>query len=186
MAPYVQLRPGKASMSVLCCRVPDFLTALELRRHPTLAERPLALLGPDERVWAASREARTSGVFTQMRARDAQMRCPDVVLRELDLPACESEQSAFLATLARSELPIEALTWGAAYVDLTAGTDSAERRKCCASKRGARSSSRWAVRSVLRWAGTPGNSRPRRRHAARLLAICASSIVMRNSVSSRL
>jgi nucleotidyltransferase/DNA polymerase involved in DNA repair len=116
-------------MSVLCCRVPDFLTALELRRHPTLAERPLALLGPDERVWAASREARTSGVFTQMRARDAQMRCPDVVMRELDLPACESEQSAFLATLARSELPVESLTWGAAYVDLTVGTDSAQKAK---------------------------------------------------------
>ena len=58
-------------MSVLCCRVPHLLITLACRRTPALADRPLALLGPDERVWAASPLAAQSGVQTQMRAEEA-------------------------------------------------------------------------------------------------------------------
>jgi hypothetical protein len=38
-------------MSVLCCRIPDFLFGLALRRDPGLGGRAVALLGSDERVW---------------------------------------------------------------------------------------------------------------------------------------
>ena len=91
---------------------------LTLRQHPALAEKPVALLGPDERIWATSNIARDSGVCIQMSQRQAQMRCPDVVLHPADLQACRSEQAALLATLARWQLPIEPLGWGLAYVDL--------------------------------------------------------------------
>ncbi len=67
-------------MSVLCCRVPDFLINLTLRRHPDWSDRPLALLSHDERICAVSNEARTDGVRLQMRPRQAEMRCPDLLL----------------------------------------------------------------------------------------------------------
>lgn len=107
-------------MSVLCCQVPDFLVGLARRNQPDLSERPLALLGADERVWAVSREAQLSGVSTQMTPRQAQMRCPDVFLRPLDTEGGEAEQSAFVRILAECGLPVEAQTWGIAYVDLHA------------------------------------------------------------------
>ena len=105
-------------MSVLCCRVPDFLVALAVRREPMLAACPLALLGPDERVWAASAQAHSAGVRVQMTPRRAQAYCPDIILRSLDFAHAQSEQHAFLDELARWELPVEETSWGAAYIDL--------------------------------------------------------------------
>ncbi len=119
-------------MSVLCCRVPNFLMGLAYRHQPKLIGRPLALLGPDERVWAVAPEARLSGVCVQMHARQAQMRCPDLMLRPLEIQTCQAEQSALLGTLAQSGLPVEASTWGMAYVDLhtVAHTAQAVRPLC--------------------------------------------------------
>lgn len=105
-------------MSVLCCRIPNFLVALACRRQPTWAGRPLALLGPDERLWAVSPEARRYGVQMQMRPQQAQLYCPDLLLRPLALEESQSEQQAFLATVATWELPVEPQEWGVAYVDL--------------------------------------------------------------------
>ncbi len=107
-------------MSVLCCHVPNLLITLALRQAPDLAGHPLALLGPDDRVWAASPEAAGSGVQQQMRAQEARTACPDLLLRPLDLQAAETEQSALLAELAEWQLPVEPLGWGSAYVDLHA------------------------------------------------------------------
>jgi len=111
-------------MSVLSCRVPDFLIGLAQRQEPKWSGLPLALLGADERISAVSPEARQSGVAVQMSARQAQMRCPEVVLTPLNDSACQTEQSAFVGTLAECGLPVEVQTWGAAYVDLreVAGT----------------------------------------------------------------
>ncbi len=105
-------------MSVLCCRVPNFLINLTLRRRPEWAGKPLALLGPDERIWAVSETARKSGVQVRMPPRQAQMRCPDLLLQPADLEAGQNEQAALLNKLARWELPVEPLGWGLAYVDL--------------------------------------------------------------------
>src|ERR1700694_2695129 len=105
-------------MSVLCCRVPNFLVGLAARQHPEWEGRPLALIGAEGHIWAASPEARQSGVCTQMSARQAQTRCPDLLLHTLDAQQCEAEQDALLGTLAQSGLPVEAQTWGVAYVDL--------------------------------------------------------------------
>jgi nucleotidyltransferase/DNA polymerase involved in DNA repair len=105
-------------MSVLCCRIPDFLIRLHLRRHPAQGEHPLALLGGDERVWAVSPIARQNGVLPGMTGRQAQQRCPDLRRCSLDSAAAEAEQDAFLGLLHASGLPVEPLGWGMAYVDL--------------------------------------------------------------------
>ncbi len=105
-------------MSILCCHIPDFLIALHTRRWPEEGVRPLGLVGEDERLWAASSEAQASGVLAGMTPRQAQMRCPDVLLRPLDEGEAEASQQDFLQTLARWELPVEPLGWGGAYLDL--------------------------------------------------------------------
>ena len=105
-------------MSILCCHIPDFLIALHTRRWPEENARPLALVGEDERLWAASPKAQGSGVLVGMTPRQAQMRCPDVKLRPLDNTESEAEQQAFLYTLGCWELPVESLGWGGAYLDL--------------------------------------------------------------------
>ncbi len=107
-------------MSIMCCRVPDFLVGLAERGRPELGGKPVALLGADELVCAASLEARQSGVTLQMERRQAQMRCPDVHLQPLDLEKCQAEQGAFVGKLAECGLPVEASPWGVAYVDLRA------------------------------------------------------------------
>lgn len=107
-------------MSVLCCRIPNFLVALACRKHPALKERPLALLGPDDCIWALSPEAQKYGVRISMRPQEAQIHCPSLFIRDLELAACEAEQSAFLAAAACWELPVERQTWGTVYVDLHA------------------------------------------------------------------
>jgi nucleotidyltransferase/DNA polymerase involved in DNA repair len=107
-------------MSVLCCNVPNLLITLACRQSPSWAGRPLALLGPAERVWAASPEAGQYGVQTQMRPQQAQIACPDLLLRPLDLTTAEAEQSALLAELAEWQLPVEPQSWGSAYVDMHA------------------------------------------------------------------
>ena len=112
-------------MSVLCCHIPDFLLTLACRTQPDAATRPFALLGPDERVCAVSAPARQSGVCREMPARQAQMRCPDISLRPLDIQTSQEEQDAFLGTIAHWQLPVEAQGWGSAYVDLSQVADAA-------------------------------------------------------------
>ena len=113
-------------MSVMCCRIPDFLIGLAERRQPELAGKPVALLGTDERVWAASTEARESGVCLRMPARQARMRCADVQLQSLDLETCQAEQDAFVGTLADCGLAVESPAWGWAYVDLHAVANTSQ------------------------------------------------------------
>lgn len=116
----VRFTPGKPGecMSVLCCCIPDLLITLACRHAPGWAGRPLALLGPDERVWAASPVAAHSGVQPQMRAQQAQIACPDLLLQPLDLLAAQATQNALLAELAEWQLPVEPQSWGSAYVGL--------------------------------------------------------------------
>jgi DNA polymerase IV len=105
-------------MSVLCCRIPDFLIRLHCRRHPGLAALPLALLGGDEQIWALSPAAASCGVLPGMSPRQAQMRCPDLRLYPLDSQEAAGEQGAFLGALHQWGLPVEPLGWGCAYLDL--------------------------------------------------------------------
>jgi nucleotidyltransferase/DNA polymerase involved in DNA repair len=105
-------------VSVLCCHVPNLLIEIACRREPGWRGRALALLGPDERVWAVSPAAAECGVQVEMRPQQAQIACPELLLRPLELATAEAEQGALLAALAEWELPVEPQTWGVAYVDL--------------------------------------------------------------------
>jgi DNA polymerase-4 len=105
-------------MSVLCCHIPDFLLRLHLRRFPQDADLPLALLGGDDRLCAVSPLAQACGVTVDSTARQARMRCPDLSLRPLQGDEAEAEHAAFLGGLSSGGLPVEALGWGAAYLDL--------------------------------------------------------------------
>ncbi len=69
-------------------------------------------------MWAVSPAAQQDGVQAQMRPQQAQIACPDLLLRPLDLDAAEAEQGALLAELAAWQMPVEPLGWGALYVDL--------------------------------------------------------------------
>ena len=112
-------------MSVICCHTPNFLIQLAYRQQPHIADRPLALLGPDERICATSPLASKQGVRLAMRPRQAQTYCPEVALLPLDTATAHAEQAALLSKLAAWELPVEELGWGAAYVDLHAVTKDA-------------------------------------------------------------
>lgn len=103
-------------MSVLCCRIPAF--ALSLSTAQPDPDRPLALLGPDDTVCAATPAAGRRGVRLGHTPHQAQLRCPDLTFQPLDLERCEAEQAAFLDTLTAWDLPIEAQGWGLAYLDL--------------------------------------------------------------------
>lgn len=105
-------------MSVLCCHIPDFLIRLETLRTGRQEEQPLALLGEDGLLWAASPSARGYGVWPGLSPRQASMRCPELLVRSLDSAQAQAEQEHFLHTLGRWELPVEPLGWGAAYMDL--------------------------------------------------------------------
>lgn len=120
-------------MSVTHCRIHDFLTGLAVRDDDALRGRPLAIVGADERIWAASPEARASGVLPELPPRQARMRCPDLVLRDLDEARAQSEQSAFAGVLARTGLDVEMQGYGAAYVDLRpVAADLDNARSLCA------------------------------------------------------
>ena len=105
-------------MSVLCCRIPDFLLNLTLREQARPDDAALVLLGNDARVWAVSPGARAAGVQRAMTLRQARMRCPEVQIHPLDTATSQHQQAGFLQLLAHWELPVEPLEWGAAYIDL--------------------------------------------------------------------
>jgi nucleotidyltransferase/DNA polymerase involved in DNA repair len=111
-------------MSILCCHTPNFLFSAAALAHPEWQTQPIALLGPDERVWCASTPARACGVQAGLTARQARARCPDARLPTLDLTTCEAHQSAFLDVLGQTGLPVEVQDYGAAYVDLSPVTTS--------------------------------------------------------------
>lgn len=113
-------------MSVLCCRVPDFLLTLHAPgTHATTVpdtssagDVPAALLGPDQRICAVSAAARQRGVHVEMTPQQARMRCPDLCLNPVDLARSQAAQTAFLQVLRQWGLPIETQSWGLAYIDL--------------------------------------------------------------------
>jgi nucleotidyltransferase/DNA polymerase involved in DNA repair len=104
-------------MSVLCCYVPDFLLTLAAPA-PDALTAPLALLGADERICAASLPARREGVRAEMRPQQALARCPDLRLLACDMTEAQATHAALLNVLGAWALPVETASWGTAYLDL--------------------------------------------------------------------
>jgi protein ImuB len=94
----------------LCCWCPDWPVATARRREPALVGVPVAVVAPDPSsrasngpvVRAASAEARAEGVTIGLRRREAQARCPELVVLDADAAA---EARAFEA-IARATEPI--------------------------------------------------------------------------------
>ncbi len=107
-------------MSIMCCRVPDFLIRLTEQHKPEWAGKPLALLGADELVCAVSAEARQSGVCVEMPRAPGANALPGCTAASARHGRCQAEQGALVGTLAECGLPVEAPSWGVAYVDLRA------------------------------------------------------------------
>ncbi len=99
--------------------MPEFLLTLAREGNlPSGGDWPLALLGADERVCAASAPARAAGVLPEMRPAQALARCPDLRLLPCDMRAAQDAQAELLGILAEWALPVETVGWGAAYLDL--------------------------------------------------------------------
>ena len=104
-------------MSIIACDIPAFPIALLARSEPAVQERPLALLSEDERVVAATRPALRAGIHPGQTARQAQVACPELTLRPLDLPQARQEFEAVLSLLDDFSDTVEPAGLGRAYLD---------------------------------------------------------------------
>jgi len=105
-------------MSVLYCHVEQFLYRVTCQAQPALSGRPVALLGPDDKVAAVSPEAAATGLAPGMRPQEVRTRCPDAGLYPLDLQVVYSAALGLRQALRGLELPLEVAGWGSAYLDL--------------------------------------------------------------------
>lgn len=101
--------------SVVCCYVGDFLLA---GAGGADASPPLALVGTDGCVAAATPAALAAGVRMGMRPPAARLACPGLRVTPLDWQDVRERQAALLAVLGAWELPVEGAGWGLAYIDL--------------------------------------------------------------------
>jgi nucleotidyltransferase/DNA polymerase involved in DNA repair len=106
-------------VSILYCAIPHFAAALARRDDPSLAERPLVLIGPGGRVLGASAEATACGVATGLTARAAEVRCPEAQLLDVDLARVRDEFEILVQLLERTSHKVEPHGWGAVYADLS-------------------------------------------------------------------
>ncbi len=95
---------------VLHVDMDQFIAAVEIQRHPELANLPVVVGGrgdPTERgvVSTASYEAREFGVGSGMPLRIAKRKCPDAVFLPVDAPAYEAVSVTVMETL-------RSLSWG--------------------------------------------------------------------------
>src|SRR6187397_2937317 len=94
----------------------QFLAAVEVRRRPELAGRPVVVGGdgdptrPRQVVATASYEARAFGVRSGMPLAAAARRCPEAVFLPSDRAAYDAASAEVMATL--RSLPVVVEVWG--------------------------------------------------------------------------
>jgi protein ImuB len=110
-------------VSILYCAIPHFAVSLAKRDHPDLADGPLIVLDPEDRVLDVSSEGAQEGIVPGLTARMAQIRCPEARLHSIDLEQCRQEFEVFLEILEQFSPTVEPHGWGAAYVALDALDD---------------------------------------------------------------
>ncbi|HEX7133860.1 MAG TPA: DNA polymerase IV, partial [Iamia sp.] len=100
----------------------QFLAAVEVRRRPELAGRPVVVGGdgdptrPRQVVATASYEARAHGVRSGMPLRTALRRCPDAVFLASDRAAYDAASEEVMATLRSFPVVVEVWGWDEAFV----------------------------------------------------------------------
>src|SRR6266436_2874583 len=117
--------PHLTSARAACCWIPLFALRCEEARRPELADRPGALLSPEDprRLWQVSPLARRAGVKPGLTVSQAIGLCPELRLCEPD-PIHYDGQFTLLLTALRSVSPVvEPAELGRAYV----GTDGLEK-----------------------------------------------------------
>ncbi len=104
----------------------QFLAAVEVRRRPELAGRPVVVGGdgdptrPRQVVATASYEARAFGVRSGMPLGTAARRCPDAVFLAADNPAYEAASAEVMAALrSLDDVVVEVWGWDEACVGVT-------------------------------------------------------------------
>jgi len=108
----------------------QFLAAVEVRRRPELAGRPVVVGGdgdptrPRQVVATASYEARAFGVHSGMPLITAARRCPDAVFLRSDHPAYDAASAEVMAALRSLPVVVEVLGWDEAFL----GTDTTDPR----------------------------------------------------------
>ncbi len=101
---------------VLHVDMDQFLAAVEVRRRPELAGRPVVVGGdgdphrPRQVVATASYEARAHGVRSGMPLRTALRRCPEAVFLPSDRPAYDAASEEVMDVL--RSFPVEVEVWG--------------------------------------------------------------------------
>jgi len=110
--------------SILHIRIDSFFAAVEKKRRPELAGKPVVVGRPRSNtsgvVVSASREAAKLGVEEGMSVRQAQRTCPDAVVVTADYAAYRHVSEWFLDILARYSPLLEPDSLGSAYLDVTA------------------------------------------------------------------
>lgn len=118
--------PWPASRSwILHVDLDQFLAAVEVRRHPEFAGRPLVVGGDGDPtrarqvVASASYEARAYGVRAGLPLRVAARKCPDAVFLPHDRPAYEAASGEVMSTLRSLGHPVQVWGWDEAYLSAT-------------------------------------------------------------------
>lgn len=107
---------------VLHVDMDQFLAAVEVRRRPELAGRPVVVGGdgdptrPRQVVATASYEARAHGVRSGMPLRTALRRCPDCTFLPSDRAAYDAASEEVMATLRSFPVVVEVWGWDEAFV----------------------------------------------------------------------
>src|SRR5829696_1543660 len=122
---------GGARTWVLHVDLDQFLAAVEVRRRPELAGRPLVVGGDgDPRrlrqvVATASYEARAFGVRSGVPLAVAQRRCPDCVFLPHDRPTYDAASAEVMAVL--RSFPVTVEVWGSDEAFVGVHTDDPHR-----------------------------------------------------------
>src|SRR6478752_6393534 len=117
--PAAEVRPDEW---VLHVDLDHFLSAVEVRRRPELAGRPVVVGGdgdpgrPRQVVATASYEARAFGVHSGMPLGEARRRCPDAVFLPSDRPAYDAASDEVMAVLRSFGAPVQVLGWDEAFI----------------------------------------------------------------------
>ena len=120
--------PGAAATTstwVLHVDLDQFLAAVEVRRRPELAGRPVVVGGdgdphrPRQVVATASYEARAFGIRSGMPLGQAVRRCPDAVFLASDRPAYDAASAEVMATLRTFPAAVEVWGWDEAFLGIT-------------------------------------------------------------------
>jgi DNA polymerase-4 len=100
----------------------QFLAAVEVRRRPELAGRPVVVGGdgdprrPRQVVATASYEARAFGVHSGMPLGQARRRCPDAVFLPSDRPAYDAASAEVMDVLRSFGTTVEVWGWDEAFM----------------------------------------------------------------------